>query len=64
MISKFRGTVKKLGAENLKLRIVESDILKFDELEAYDMVVANFFWSRFIDFSVASSVFSLFFSFS
>ena len=43
MITKFNETVKKAGAEHLKLRAVQSDILKFDEFEAYDMVVANFF---------------------
>lgn len=43
MIAKFNATVKKAGAEHLKLRAVQSDILEFNEFESYDMVVANFF---------------------
>jgi hypothetical protein len=43
MISKFQGTIRKAGAEKLKIRIVESDIMKFNELATFDMVVANFF---------------------
>jgi hypothetical protein len=47
MITKFHKTVKKAGAEGLKLRAVESDILKFEEFGKYDMVVANFFLNVF-----------------
>jgi demethylmenaquinone methyltransferase/2-methoxy-6-polyprenyl-1,4-benzoquinol methylase len=35
--------------QDLKIRRVHSDILKFDELEQYDMVIANFFLNVFYE---------------
>lgn len=46
MLAKFRKVLEQEGA-NLKVRAVHGDILKFDEAEKYDMVVANFFLNVF-----------------
>lgn len=46
MLKKLQeGFAKQPG--NLKVRVVHADILKFEEFEQYDMVIANFFLNVF-----------------
>lgn len=46
MLKRFQANLDKRGGE-VKIRQVHADILTFDELEHYDMVVANFFLNVF-----------------
>jgi ubiquinone/menaquinone biosynthesis C-methylase UbiE len=46
MLRKFQEAVDK-HADKLTIRQVHSDILKFEEFEQYDMVIANFFLNVF-----------------
>ncbi len=55
MLTKFREGVAKSGKE-LNIRIVHTDILKFEEYDSYDMVVANFFLNSF-DEALMSKIF-------
>jgi demethylmenaquinone methyltransferase/2-methoxy-6-polyprenyl-1,4-benzoquinol methylase len=48
MLTKLQAAVDK-HPQNLKIRKIHSDILKVDELEQYDMVIANFFLNVFYE---------------
>lgn len=46
MLNKFRQGVEKTG-KDLNIRIVHSDIFKFEEFGQFDMVTGNFFFNLF-----------------
>lgn len=47
MLDKFKVLLDKHPRKDLNIRIIHSDIFKFDEVGQYDMVVANFFLNVF-----------------
>lgn len=55
MLTKFKEGVAKSDKE-LTIRVIHSDIMKFEEFDRYDMVVANFFLNSF-DEAFMNSVF-------
>ena len=46
MLDKFREALEKSG-KNLKVRVIHSDIFKFEEFGEFDMVTGNFFFNLF-----------------
>lgn len=53
MLNKFQEGLDKSGKTNLNIRKVHSDIFKFDEIESFDVVVANFFLNVFYEETMA-----------
>lgn len=52
MLEKFREGIKKTG-KDLNIRVVHSDIFKFEEFGEFDMVTGNFFLNLFPEGMVA-----------
>ncbi len=53
MLRKFQEGLQAAGKAELNIRQVHADIFKFDEIEQYDIVVANFFLNVFDEDTMA-----------